>query len=420
MGSIKLKRSFTLILNMTAELQPEIIDPREHYKRNVGPIEHEELDECKTDIRNVGWTLGNACPYHCPQCYSLSAREIGSKLTPAIIDRVVDQLSANRIETVNLGGNEPFFTNGPDRKNTLLPYIVRSINQKGILVGLTTSGISAIYLEEGHPEEFRMLHDLDVSLDSPYENEHNENRGAALYQQAIKALDLAQEYGIDRTIIMCGMNWNFTEDRIRALVEIGEKHNAFVRINTIKPVEPNHMELVISPEQFYRGFSLFMELCKPVDLGEPPLASVTNYEHAKGCPCGRTSFRIHSITPDGKIPVSPCVYLHDYKVGNLLEDNLSDIVKSPQFQTFRRRNAHPEVIPGCKDCTSIEKCRGGCASRSYLHHAHETGERTLFVKDPYCPKDHQTDDVYPQNPQIDQDVVLVHKDYLCTWIGKPR
>lgn len=396
------------------------IDPREHYKRSVGPIEHSELEECDMNIKNVGWTLGNACPYKCPQCYSMSARKRGANLTPQVIDRIIGQLSQINVETVNLGGNEPFFTNGLDRKNSLLPYIIRELDKKGIRVGLTTSGISAILLEADYPQEFSLLNDMDISLDSPYPTEHDQNRGAPLYPQAMKALTRASDYGIDRSIIMCTMNWNFTPNRIRALVKTAKQFNANVRINTIKPVEPEHMKLILSPEQFYKGFSLLMKLCDPIDLGEPPLATVTNYEHARGCPCGRTSFRIHSITPDGKIPVSPCVYLHDYKSGDLMKDELVDVIRSPQFQTFRRRNAHPEVILGCSNCDLIEKCRGGCASRSYLHHVHQTGERTLFVKDPYCPKDYQPMGVFSQNPEINKDITLVHKDYLCTWIGKPR
>jgi len=148
-------------------MSPEtIIDPREHYKRPVGPIEHLELDECKTDIKNVGWTLGNACPYKCPQCYSLSARERGAKLAPKMVDRVIDQLSLNGVKTVNLGGNEPFFTNGLDRRSSLLPYIIRGLSQKGILVGLTTSGISAIYLEEDYPQNLAYLM-ISISASTP-------------------------------------------------------------------------------------------------------------------------------------------------------------------------------------------------------------------------------------------------------------
>ena len=38
-------------------------------------------------------------------------------MTVAMIDRVVDQLAVNGVETVNLGGNEPLFTNGANPRN---------------------------------------------------------------------------------------------------------------------------------------------------------------------------------------------------------------------------------------------------------------------------------------------------------------
>lgn len=398
------------------------IDPTEHYKRNVGPIECEELDECETDIQNIGWTLGNDCPYRCNHCYSLSAREKGKNLSIEIIDRVVQQVNKIGAKTVNLGGNEPIFTNGIDPKNSLLPYIIRSLREKDMDVGLTTSGISALYLEKNHNEEFGMLNDIDISLDSPYEDEHNENRGKNIYHMAIQTLEKCKEYKIDCTIIMCAMNWNFTEERVKELVKIAKKYGANVRINPIKPTEPKHMENALSIEQYYEGFSSLMSLCENVDLTEPPLAAITNFSGSKRCPCGRKSFRIHSITPDGKIPISPCVYLHDYKIGNLLEDELDDLIKTPQFQTFRRRNAHPEAIPECKDCKFLQTCGGGCASRAYLYNVHTTGKRSLFVKDPFCPKDIEMNFAgrFSQNPKMLENIHLVHRDYLCTWIGRPR
>jgi radical SAM protein with 4Fe4S-binding SPASM domain len=287
-------------------------------------------------------------------------------------------------------------------------------------VGITTAGPSLVYLDKHFPETFALLNDADVSFDSPVQTEHNENRGSNLFHLAIRCLELCQKYAIPHSIIMCGMNWNFTEDRIRALVALAKQYDAHIRINPLKPVEPAHMDSALTAEQYYRGFSLLLELCDPVDLGEPPLGTVTDFGGAKGCPCGRTSFRIHSVTPEGRIPVSPCVYLHDYKVGDLAKDDLYDIVRSPQFRSFRRRNAHPEAIPGCEGCDLIEKCRGGCAARSYLHHAHTSGRRSLFVRDPFCPKDVEPEYTFPQRPRVPTDQRLVHMDYLCTWIGKPR
>src|SRR5262249_36715248 len=83
------------------------IDPELHYRHAVGPIEHPDLPECAMQIENIGWTLGNDCPYRCTHCYSMSARRKGMNLERWMIDRIVDQLVALEVETVNLGGNEP-------------------------------------------------------------------------------------------------------------------------------------------------------------------------------------------------------------------------------------------------------------------------------------------------------------------------
>ena len=194
-----------------------------------------------------------------------------------------------------------------------------------------------------------------------------------------------------------------------------------MRINPLKPLEPAHLQVALGAEQYYEGFSLLMELCDSIDLGEPPLAAVTDYQNAHRCPCGRTSFRIHSITPDGLIPVSPCVYLHDYKAPyDLRVDDLALIINSPQFRVFRQRNQNLQLINGCADCSLIEKCGGGCAARAYLYHVHQTGNLSFAQKDPYCPKGYLGSNSFPQRPLPVVDQKLVHIDYLCTWIGRPK
>ena len=217
------------------------------------------------------------------------------------------------------------------------------------------------------------------------------------------------------------MSWNFSREHIEGLVALARRHGAHVRINPIKPVQPEHMASALTPEMYYEGFSLLMELCQPVDLGEPPIAAVSDFQHARRCPCGRTSFRIHSITPDGRIHVSPCVYLHDFKSSlDLLENDLADIVSSPQFRVFRQRNRNPEKVSGCAGCSLLSQCGGGCSARSYLHELHETGDKTMLGRDPYCPRDLAPENVvFPQRPELVSEHQLVHMDYLCTWIGRP-
>jgi radical SAM protein with 4Fe4S-binding SPASM domain len=321
---------------------------------------------------------------------------------------------------VNLGGNEPLFTNGLRVQDSLLPYIVRRLHEAGIDVGLTTAGITLVQLQRHFPEVLPLLNDVDVSLDSPFEDEHNANRGAAIYREALTALDICRDHGIERSVIMCAMDWNFDRAHLRELVSVARRHDANIRINPIKTIEAQHVALKLTAERYYDGFAFLLESCECIDLGEPPLAAMSRIPDPKGCPCGRTSFRIHSIKPDGTIPVSPCVYLHDYKVGDLVTDDLADIVRRPEFQTFRRRNARPDQIPGCEGCDLLATCRGGCAARSYLTHAHESGEQALFTRDPYCPRQHPGASSIPHVPSLAGGVKLVHKDYLCTWIGRPR
>ena len=140
-------------------------DRFEHYQLNTGPThEFGDLPETPPMIKNIGWTLGNDCPYRCTHCYSMNARVKGRDMTVTMVDRIVDQLRINGVETVNLGGNEPLFTNGLDAGKTLLPYIITSLVSAGIEVGLTTSGITLLRLYHDHRAAFDLLNDVDVSL----------------------------------------------------------------------------------------------------------------------------------------------------------------------------------------------------------------------------------------------------------------
>lgn len=397
-------------------------DEFEHYARQTGPTdEFGDLAQTPPNLRNIGWTLGNDCPYRCSHCYSMNARVKGRDMTLGMIERIVDQLAINGIETVNLGGNEPLFTNGADPRKTLLPEIIRGLHRRGIEVGLTTSGVTLTYLYKQHREAFDLLNDVDVSFDSPFEEEHNANRGARIFDQAIKALEICRLHNKPHTCIVCAMAWNFSPRHIDAIVALARRYDANVRINPIKPVRPEHLAVALPPALYYDGFSRLMTQCDPVDLGEPPIAAVTDFPGARRCPCGRTSFRIHSITPEGSIPVSPCVYLHDYKTQfDLLTTDLIDIINSDQFRAFRQRNANPGHVDGCEGCGLIASCGGGCAARSYLHRFHETGIKSLRGRDPYCPAEHYSGQPFPQRPTLESEQKLVHMDYLCTWIGRPK
>src|SRR5688572_33271432 len=100
-------------IRVRAGMLPVISSDREaeaHYDGLVASIERPDLNETPPALENIGWTLGNDCPYRCTHCYSMSARRKGADLEPRMVDRVVEQLAAIGVKTVNLGGNEPLFT----------------------------------------------------------------------------------------------------------------------------------------------------------------------------------------------------------------------------------------------------------------------------------------------------------------------
>ena len=226
-----------------------------------------------------------------------------------------------------------------------------------------------------------------------------------------------KEYNIESGIIMCAMNWNFTKDRIDALLEIAKKYDSNIRFNLLKPIQLQHFKLVPSKEQVLENYKYLFEKCDTVELSEPTLSGLKQNNKVKGCACGIYSMRINSITPDGKIPVSPCVYMHDYRVGDLLKDDIFDIINSEQFKAFKTRKENYKNIEGCKDCDKAEICRGGCFAMAYTYKKCETGEKDLYARDPFCFKDIEIDkniDYKKSNKK------LVHENYLCTWIGKPK
>lgn len=372
----------------------------------------------KKEIKNIGWTLGNDCPCKCQHCYSMSVRERGMNLTMEIVDKVINQIEKIGVETVNLGGNEPIFTNGLDEKKSLLPYILKRLNSRNIKVGITTSGISLLALKNIFPECLPLINDVDISFDSPYEEEHNRNRGGDIYKYAIEALNVCKENCIECGIIMCAMNWNFTKERIDELIKIAKKYDSNIRFNIIKPINKEQLQLVPSKEQVLSNYKYLFELCNTIEISEPVLAAITNTDKVQGCACGTYSMRINSITPDGRIPVSPCVYMHDFRVGDLLTDDISDIVNSEQFNIFSERKANYKKIEDCKKCDMGEICRGGCFAMAYTYHKCKDGVEDVYVKDPFCFKDINTNlDAIELEKCTKQ---LVHENYLCTWIGKPK
>jgi radical SAM protein with 4Fe4S-binding SPASM domain len=370
-------------------------------------------------FENIGWTVGNHCNAKCGHCYSWQVRKDSSEfLTLNDVDRVIEQLIRLGVKTVNLGGNEPIYTHGPSLRETILPEIIKKLSDRGIPVGLTTNGVTFWYLDKFHPEALKLVNDIDFSLDSPDPQEHDLNRGVALFHFVLQQIKRARSLDIDCSVITCGMRANFTPDYLERFLELCRHLDCEFRINTLKPTEPTLLSQMPTPDQFFTGMSFLMKNSDCITLGESCITALTETGD-KGCPCGTTSFRINAKDAQGRISLNPCVYAHEFKSGDLLKDDILDIVQSDEFLVFKNRRENLPRVCVESNCDYLETCRGGCTARTYL------SGRTLEEPDPYCPLEYiqvseKTPD-FPKSPHIGlNDGIRVHEHYLCTWIGKPH
>ncbi len=369
-------------------------------------------------IKNIGWSIGNYCNAQCKHCYSWKTRRTSKDvLTKDEIDTIIDKLIAAKIETVNFGGNEPIFTQGPDLEKTMLPYIITRFNDAGIICGITTNGFTAHYLHEHHHDVFMMVNDWDFSMDSPFEDEHNSNRSVCdSYELILSGLKLCSEYNRPKSIVIAGMKWNMEERYLDSFLELAVTYDTELRINTLKPIEPHHFDLLPETSKVYDAFKYLFENTNLITLGESVFAAQAGLP-ASGCACGLHSLRIQS-KKNNRVPVTPCVYL-SMDGGDILTQELDEIVNS---ETFKKFNERREYIPSkCREinCDILESCRGGCYARTVLMY-----EDTNYP-DPYCPYAAKEKGIgLCSIPKVvkedDSKGIRVHENYLCTWIGEPK
>lgn len=370
-----------------------------------------------TAFHNIGWTVGNYCNARCGHCYSWKVRRTSEQyLTTQDVDIVVSQLVRLGAKTINLGGNEPIYTNGPDHRQSMLPYIIRTAHESGLIVGLTTNGLTMRLIRLHHPELLPLINDVDFSLDSPHKAEHDANRGVHLFDMVLDEIKKSVATGLDCSIIFCGMRKNFGAASLERFLALAKTLGSELRVNTLKPIEPSLVSEMPTVDQFYEGFVYLMERTHCITLGESCITAFTEVG-SEGCPCGTTSFRINAKNADGRLSINPCVYMHDFSTGDLLSEDIMDIVNNDEFLAFaKRRTALPL---SCREsgCSYLDSCRGGCTARSYLTFG------SLDAKDPYCPQDYEERagrPALPLRPEVGlAEGVRVHDNYLCTWIGDP-
>ncbi|MCU0679080.1 MAG: radical SAM protein [Planctomycetes bacterium] len=361
----------------------------------------------KPALSSLGWGF-SGCNMNCWHCYNNSTWQ-HPEHSFAILKNIADKVCP-QIKSINYGTGE--FICNPNTV-ALAQYIFHSFPR--VKQAVTSNGFTIVMMEKTNLSYF---HDVDISLDFPFPEKHNRFRGHPLaWKWFERSLEICQEAGLEKSIVTC-VTSETSDDDIKEFLELTNRLGASWRTNWFRKTGRGKAWLQITAKRFWEVIRLLARQGVSFEsLSDPLLASMLGYRRnnpTAGCACGTLSGRIQT-----DLTVTPCVYLKGkrWSGGLIVDKSLEEISSSGSFRSLKDR--FPAV---CRDCRYGSTCRGGCASRAYLH----TG--SLNNPDDYCPYHAGPDtaavldiieEIKSLSPSILEGTAKVHDGYLCTMILKP-
>lgn len=363
---------------------------------------------------SVGLGTTANCNLGCAHCYSRPLR--GHSLSLAELKRIIEG-GDKRIGSINFGTGENIL-------NPEFGEMVAYCHERGIKLSVTSNGYTINQLSD---EQLGWFNDIDISLDFPDKAEQNRFRKGDSWDFVDQAINRCRRLRIEFSIATALMTINFRE--IPDLLERASREECNLRVNVFKPVpKAGIYRFQLDYGQFWEAMALLFDHGRLISCSEPIVNAVLGIApNVPQSPCGKQSLRIH---PDGE--VVPCVYwinsdqpidiytdLGDpQKVRTVPREywttsrvHIRDLTESfePAFnaESFVRIRTVPEFCRA--ECSLVEICGGGCASRRYLN-------GRLSEPDDYCPFYRGA-----KPPSISvrwhpDQKELIHSNYLCTLI----
>lgn len=228
---------------------------------------------------------------------------------------------------------------------------------------------------------------IGVSLDGP-EEYHNSIRpfrkGRPSYETILAGLDRAKVRGIDIGILMSITNDNIKH--IREMFEFCRSNNFTFGLNPVSAdLHSVHNGIEVSPENYLRACIEAFDLWfyqKDFSIQVNPGFGITRLilSQTKLSDCFMSeNCQMHfiSVGPEGDIyPCNRFYGLTPYKMGNIMNDDLGEVLNSDKHLHFLTRSA--EEIDLCRICTIKQYCNGGCMHHAVVHHG------SLYSPDHLC------------------------------------
>lgn len=299
----------------------------------------------------VDFLITKHCNLSCKHCFEGSAPQIPTKsFTYVQMRRFVEQMELAGIKTLKITGGEPFSHPNIDE---LLNMLVNVHFETMILTNALLLNDKRIdIIKEG---KFQ----LGISLDGISSSTYDFIRGKGCFVKLKKNIEKLSRNKIVFSVTCTVNKKNYSE--INDLIDFvlnKIKANTLI-ISRLRPIgrAVNNAGLVLN----HNENNFIQKLCaeKGRTYGGRLILADDSTMRAKSngsritCSAGNSIFAI-----DENFEVYPCVFAighHQYKMGNLLENDICQIWKSPKWNALRGGTSIDD-LNDCKDCKLKTHC----------------------------------------------------------------
>jgi len=334
----------------------------------------------------VSWNITRRCNLKCLHCYIDAGPAEAGELSTEEALRLVDQMAEVGVPLILFTGGEPLAR--PD-----FFQIAARAGELGIKLVLSTNGTLITADVAKRLKELGFVY-VGVSLDSIDERFHDAFRGMpGSFAAALAGIKNALATGLD-----VGLRFTVTAKNIHEVGQyvdfaaaLGVKRVTFYHLSAAGRAQKLPPDWWYTPEQYrqfmetliakarqYAGRLEIETTLAPFDgiylaltLGNGDEQYLKFVESTGGC--GR---KIISIYPNGD--VYPCQFIDFYKLGNVREKPLKEILTPDKLEPFIHTDKYLRG-PKCSACPYKQYCKGGDRARAH----YLTGD--AFGDDPLCP-----------------------------------
>ncbi len=320
------------------------------------------------------------CNIQCEYCFYLEkeaqfghhAPFMSKETLKNYVQNYIDSHAGNRVEFAWQGG-EPTLL-GLDFYKQAVEFQQQFANGKQITNAFQTNGIA---LNQQWADFFRENHFLiGLSIDG-LSAVHNRYRisgnGNPTFEKVVKALELLKknEVEFNTLTVVNDQNWQKGRETYQALKQIGSRYMQFIPI-VERPSNTSEVTNFSVPPQGLGQFlfDVFQEW-HSYDVGK---IYVSTFDNLLGQWLGYPSTTcVHqptcgqSLVTEANGDVYACDHFvyPEYKIGNLNQQSLAEIVASTKQQQFGL-DKNTKLTTLCKRCEFKKLCNGGCPKHRFI------------------------------------------------------